>query len=153
MVRPTRLPLAVLAAAVLAFAVGCGGADPAAYVKQVNVSQATFGKQFAKVQADLRPENSAVRNKEVLARFSLSIQRAVDRLRKVAVPDGVTELHQQLITDLETFGQEIAKAEQQFGSNDPKQIVAAQSDIDSAAGTNAERINATLEKINAQLHK
>lgn len=153
MARLPRVLPAVALVVAIAIATGCGsGGDPVAYVDQMNTTQTAFSKAFKKVQAENKPGASAAVNRQALGRFGTTLTRTTAAFREIKPPDSVKQLHDELIAEVDRYRAAIAKAESQFASNSPQQIVAAQTALSTSVATTAARINATITKINDKLH-
>jgi len=147
-----RPALVVALLGVLVLATGCGGADPAQYVKEVNKAQLSFAKTFKGLQADITPESSAEADRATLGRFQAATNKVVRQLRAIEAPDDVSGLHEDLIKEISQYGAAIDRAKQRYASNSPKEVLAARDELTASVGKTATEINTTIEDINKKLH-
>jgi hypothetical protein len=146
------LALAVLAVGLTA---GCG-ADVKHnndYVDAVNKAQNAFAATFDKLNAKITSTSSPKEDRATLDRFGTAIDRVVADLNAVKPPAKVGPLHKELIDEIASYGDEIAKARRAFSSSDPAKVIAAQTSLVTAVTSVSSRINSTIDKINKKLRE
>lgn len=142
-----------VAAAVLA-AAGCGETERNnKYVEAVNKAQNAFAATFERLQGQITRDSSEKQDRDTLNRFQNAIDRVVADLRAVDTPERVQTLHQRLIAQIASYGDEIEKAERAFESKDPARILGAQGRLVTAVTQVSTKINATIDAINKKLRE
>jgi hypothetical protein len=148
------LPL-LAAVAIGAVAAGCGTDTKAAndYVDAVNRAQNDFARTFDRLSSQITSTSSPEQDQRTLEGFRRAVDKVVGDLRAVQAPDKVTTLHDRLIAEISSYGEEIDKAKSAFVNGSPKQILKAQTDLYSAVTRVSGQINRTIDAINKKLRE
>src|SRR4051794_41972261 len=114
--------LLALVAASLAVA-GCGGdvEKNNDYVDAVNKAQNEFASTFDRLNARITATSSPKEDRATLKRFQDAIDKVVGDLRAVDPPSKVTDLHKELIGEINSYGGGGGKAPQGPRSPAPAQ--------------------------------
>lgn len=155
MSRPlSRFGTSALVVAALLFGSGCGETERNNnYVEAVNKAQNAFAATFERLQGQITRESSATQDRRTLDRFQTAIDKVVADLRAVETPERVKTLHNRLIAQIASYGDEIEKAERAFKSKDPARILGAQGRLVTAVTQVSTKINATIDAINTKLRE
>jgi hypothetical protein len=148
------LPL-LAAVAIGAVAAGCGTDTKAAndYVDAVNRAQNDFARTFDRLSSQITSTSSPEQDQRTLEGFRRAVDKVVGDLRAVQAPDKVKTLHDRLIAEISSYGEEIDKAKSAFVNGSPKQILKAQTDLYSAVTRVSGQINRTIDAINKKLRE
>lgn len=131
---------------------GCGGSDEAdAYVDAVNQTQKRFAKRIDQLSRDIPSTSTPAKDRRTLVAFKRAADRAVSELRRIDVPAEVTTEHRQLVDGIADYGMQIDSARSAIASNDPRRLLAAQTELVSAVTAVGARINRAIEAINRKL--
>jgi hypothetical protein len=152
-VRPL---LALLAAvAIGALAVGCGSDTKAAndYVDAVNRAQNDFASTFDRLSSQITSKSTPEQDQRTLDGFKRAVDKVVGDLRAVQAPEKVKPLHDQLVGEISSYGEEIDKAKSAYAKGGPKAIVRAQTRFVSAVTRVSGQINRTIAAINKKLRE
>ena len=151
MVRRIGLVTGVVAALA---ASGCGETERNNnYVDAVNKAQNAFAATFERLQGQITRDSTQRQDRQTLTRFQAAIDTVVSDLRAVDTPENVKTLHNRLIAQIASYGDEIDKAERAFKSKDPARILDAQARLVSAVTQVSTKINATIDAINKKLRE
>lgn len=154
MSRVVRVVVSLAAAVSLVGTAGCGDTERNNdYVDAVNKAQNAFAATFDRLQGEITSTSSPNKDKTTLNRFQAAIDKVVADLRAVDTPERVKSLHQRLIAQIASYGDEIDKAEKAFSSKDPARILGAQSRLVTAVTQVSTKINATIDAINKRLRE
>ena len=148
---------AVVTAALLSLVVaaGCGSDTKASndYVDAINKVQTDFANNVQKVgSAPSTGSDPTAAAKKTFTDLKAAIDKVIADLQGVKPPDKVKALHNQLISEMKQFNQEVQAAGASLSSADPKKILAAQSKFASDASTLGTKISQTISDINDKLH-
>jgi hypothetical protein len=151
-----RVALACLAALTLVAGVGCGSSDTKSsndYVSAVNKVQTDFADNVRKVGSS-SPSGSdpAAAAKKTFSDLQSAIDKAISDLKGVEAPGKVKSLHNELISEMETFKSQVNEAASSLDSKDPQTIVKAQTKFAQSASTLGTKISQTIDSINKTLH-
>lgn len=157
--RPARSAFAAVAVVLALAGGGCGGgdgttrsgADERRYVTAVNAAQNEFAQRFGRLSAQITPTSTPRQDQRTLARFEAAVDDVVRRLRAVRPPPAVRALHARLIAQIAGYRGHIAAARRAFASGDPRRVLAAQGRLSGAVRDTGERVNRTINAINARL--
>ena len=135
---------------------GCGSNDADVkqanrYADAVNKAQTDFAAKLDELSAKVTPTSTRAQDDATLKAFQGAVTDVVGKLRAVAVPPRVVELHKQFIAQISAYGQEIDRVRPAFDSPDPQKILAAQQRLRTGVATVSTRINQTIEQINTRL--
>ena len=157
MARVTRRCASLVAPilAVVALA-ACGGAtgtkEKNAYAEKVNAAQAKFASSVstaASEQAD--GERSLRRLQLTLRRFHAAIEDVVRDLRAIDPPSEVSKEHDQLVSVMSGYGEEVGRAGEQMRNPTPREAQLAKQRLDAAQRSANARVGATIAAINVKL--
>jgi hypothetical protein len=148
------LVVAALAFSLVA-ATGCGDSNKEknAYVDAVNKAQTDFSTTFDRLSRQITSTSTPGQDRRTLQGFQHAIDGVVHDLKAVKAPDGVRPLHQRLISEISSYGDQIAKAQKAFASHEASKIVKAQTDLVSAVTQVSADINRTIDQINQRLRQ
>ena len=144
--------------AVLALGValgGCGSDSKTAnnYVDAVNKAQNDFASTFDRLSSQITSTSTPQQDQKTLDGFKRAVDKVVGDLRAVEPPSKVKPLHDELVDEIATYGQEIDKAKRAFANGSPKQIVRAQTQLVTAVTRVSGQINRTIDEINKKLRE
>jgi hypothetical protein len=151
-----RVALACLAALTLVAGVGCGSSDNKSsndYVGAVNKVQTDFADNVKKVGSSSPSGSSdpATAAKQTFSDLEDAIDKAISDLKGVEAPDKVKSLHNELISEMETFKSQVTEAGSSLDAKDPQTIVKAQTKFAQSASTLGTKISQTIDAINQKL--
>jgi hypothetical protein len=147
------LRLALLAALALSLvAVGCGDdtASKNEYVDAVNKAQTDFAGAVSKIQADASSA-SPDQAKQVFDDLAGEVDKVVSDLEAVEPPEDVSDLHNQLVDQMGSFGDSIREAGDSIDGGDPQAIVEATTKFAQEVSKLGTDISKTIDEINQQL--
>jgi hypothetical protein len=154
---PTLFRAAVAAALALTLlvAAGCGSQhkDENAYVDAVNKAQTDFSTTFEKLSSRITSTSTPGQDRRTLQGFQDAIDSVVRHLKAVKAPQRVQPLHEQLVSEISSYGDQITKAKKAFASRSASKIVKAQTDLVSAVTRVSAEINKTIDQINQKLRQ
>jgi len=144
--------------AVLALGValgGCGSDTKAAndYVDAVNKAQNDFASTFDRLSTQITSKSTPQQDQETLDGFKRAVDKVVGDLKAVDPPSKVKPLHDDLVNEIATYGEEIDKAKRAFAKGSPEQIVRAQTQLVTAVTRVSGQINRTIDAINKKLRE
>jgi|SRR3954454_20769788 len=145
---------AVLWLAVLSLvAAGCGSDSKSTndYVSSINKVQTDFAKNVRKVGSTPAGTDPAKAAKDTFTSLQAAIDKVIADLKGVQPPDKVKSLHNQLISEMRQFDNDVKAAGDSLSSKDPKAIAAAQAKFAASASSLGTRISQTISQINQKL--
>jgi ABC-type transporter Mla subunit MlaD len=150
-----RLAPVLAALAVGVFVAGCGSDTKSAndYVDAVNRAQNDFASTFDRLSSQITSTSTAQQDQRTLNGFKRAVDKVVGDLRAVEPPSKVKPLHDDLVNEIATYGEEIDKAKRAFANGTPKQIVRAQTQLVTAVTRVSGQINRTIDAINKKLRE
>lgn len=123
-----------------------------AYVREVNAAQTGFASNVSSVSQQITPKSSGTQDRRTLERFETAIADVVKQLQAINVPTDVETEHEQLISAMTGFGDEIKKATDALKNPDTRSIAEAQRAITTATQTVNGQIDAAIAAINSKLN-
>lgn len=123
-----RRPVLALASVLCLLAVSACGDDTEAknaYVTKLNAAQTDFKQTFERLEQDITPTSSVDQDQRTLTSFRTAVDDAVKELREVTPPDDVKDLHARFIAAMSRYGEQIDRAKQDFLSENPQEVQAA----------------------------
>jgi hypothetical protein len=119
----------------------------------VNKVQTDFADNVRKVGSS-SPSGSdpAAAAKKTFSDLQSAIDKAISDLKGVEAPGKVKSLHNELISEMETFKSQVNEAASSLDSKDPQTIVKAQTKFAQSASTLGTKISQTIDSINKTLH-
>ncbi len=147
--------LVALAFAALAWG-ACGGGDDDRkakneYVREVNAAQSAFALTVDTVAQRITRKSSSRQDRKTLEQFQSAIEDVVKDLRAIEVPGSVQSEHDQLVTAMSGFGNQIKKANAALRNPTSRNIGDARNTIATATQTVNVRIDAAIAAINSEL--
>lgn len=136
----------------LALVVGCGGdtEEKNDYVKAVNKAQNDFLANVQKMSSSAGTPDAA---KQAFTDLDSATDKVISDLEAIDAPDDVKDLHQDLIASLNEFKQVLAKTGDALSSNDPQELIEAQTALATDVTEIGNKINATTNEINQKLQE
>lgn len=156
MARVTRGVASLVAPilAVMALA-ACGGGSTTkeknAYARQVNAAQMKFASTVETVAQQTGQANSVTQQQRTLRRFETAIEGVVGDLRRIDAPSEVSKEHEQLVSVMRRFGDDIGQANDAMRSPTPLGIESARRRLKSATQSVNARVDAAVAAINVKL--
>jgi hypothetical protein len=134
-------------------AAGCGSSSQSTndYVSAINKAQTQFANNVRKVGSTPAGSDPAKAAKNTFTNLQAAIDKVVADLKGVKPPDKVKSLHNDLISEMTEFDNQVKSAGDSLSSKDPKAITAAQSKFASSASSLGTRISQTISQINQKL--
>jgi hypothetical protein len=156
MARVTGGVASIVTLILAAVALGaCGGGtstkEKNAYAEQVNAAQLKFASTVRTVAEESR-SSSLSRQQRTLRRFETAIVGVVGDLRKIDAPSEVSKEHQQLISVMRGFGNDIGQANEAMRNPTPRTIELAKRRVETATRSVNARVDAAVAAINVKLH-
>ena len=148
-----RARAGVLLALILAVvAAGCGGdKDRDAYVKALNKAQTGLARRFTALQSRITATSSAQQDRRTLEAYEAAVGTTVRDLRAIDPPAGFDGLHRRFVGEVAGYGTALRKARGELAGDDPRAILAAQGRLRTAVQQTGQKLNATIQAINAKL--
>ena len=148
-----RMVVLVVAALSLVVASGCGSDTKESnnYVDAVNKAQTDFANSIQKVGSSSSGGDATQKAKDTFANLDQAINKVVADLKAVNPPDKVKDLHNQLVSELSKFEDQVKKAGDSLSSGDPQAILKAQSTFATSASSLGTQISKTIDDINTKL--
>ena len=147
-----RAAAALVAAAALA---GCGSSsqtkDANRYVDAVNAAQSRLTTTLGRLAGRIDSSSSPGQDTQTLRAFDTAVAGAVRTLRGIQPPGKVTGLHRRLVGELDVYGREVRRETAVLRSGDAQALVTAQRRLLAATNETSQRINDTIDAINARL--
>ena len=157
MARVTRRVASTVTLILAVVALGaCGGGtstkDKNAYAEQVNAAQTKFSSTVSTAAAEeSKGERSISRLQLTLRRFHAAVEDVVRDLRDIDAPSEVTKEHDQLISVMSGYGDEVGRAGEAMRNPTPREAQLARQRLDSAQRSVTARVNAAIAAINVKL--
>jgi hypothetical protein len=152
----SKARIALLITVVIALAgAGCGTSGNSAdnhYVDQVNRAQREFAQTVQGLSGATTPTSSVARRQAALSRFEVAVSTIVVRFKAIGPPQKVANLHQQLISEIAGFGEQVQTASTALSSGDRAKLRAASARLLAETTATANLISATIDAINKKLH-
>jgi hypothetical protein len=144
------------ALAALALLAGCGSSDDPSkdanrYVDAVNSAQTRFTTTLDRLSGTISAGTTPAQDRRALRAFDAAVARTVATLNRIEPPDDVRALHRRLIAELGVYGKEVRQETAVLDSDDPQALVAAQRRLLASTNEASQRINGTIDEINARL--
>ena len=151
-----RLRIALVALALALLAAGCGSSsngtkDANRYVDAVNAAQTELATTLDRLTGEITASTSPDQDRRTLRAVDAAVARSVVRLRAIQPPEKVRTLHQRLIAVLGTYGKEVRRETAVLRSNDPAALAAAQRRLLAQTNETSQKLNDTIDAINARL--
>jgi hypothetical protein len=145
--------LAAAATAVVLAACGGGGdaKERQGYVEALNAAQTSLAQRFTALQKQVTPTSTAAEDARTLSAYETAVRETVADLRAVHPPPGFEDLHRRFIAQVGDYGTALRSARAAIGRGRPQDILAAQGRLKADVQRTGERLNATVQAINAKL--
>jgi hypothetical protein len=156
MAQVTRLGASIVTLILAVVALGaCGGGtgtkEKNAYAKQVNAAQTKFAATVSAAAADSKGERSLSRQQRSLRLFHTAIEDVVRDLNNIDAPSEVSTEHEQLVSVMRGYGDEIGRAIELMRNPTPRVAQEAKQRLDAAQQSVNARVGATIAAINVKL--
>ena len=151
LVRTAAVCLAVLSLVAVA---GCGSDTKSSnqYVEAINKVQQDFANNVQKVGQSSAGSDPQAAAKKTFSDLKTAIDKVIADLQGVKPPDKVKDLHNQLISEMKEFDDQVKSAGDSLSSKDPQAILKAQTQFATSASTLGAKISKTIDDINTKLH-
>lgn len=149
-------PVLALALACCALLGACGGGAVEArnaYVDAVNRARTAFDRDVETTTARLRETSTPARTRRVLGQLEDAATRFEGRLRAVSPPQVVAAEHGRLVAQVDGYGQQFARAQDLFRSEDPNAYLEARTTLQRDVASAGERLNAVIDELNRKLRQ
>jgi ElaB/YqjD/DUF883 family membrane-anchored ribosome-binding protein len=157
MTRVTRRAASIVTPilAVVALA-ACGGGtgtqDKNAYARQVNAAQTKFALTVSTAASEeSKGDQGTARLQLTLRRFRTAVDGVVRDLRHIDAPSEVSKEHEQLVSVMSGYGDEIGRTIEEMRNPTPRVAQRAKQRLDSAQRTVTAQVNAAIAAINVKL--
>jgi len=141
--------------AVLALA-ACGGGtstkEKNAYAQSVNAAQRKFASTVTTVAKQTGPKSSVSQQQRTLRRFQAAIVGVVGDLRRIEPPSEVSKEHEQLVSVMRGFGNDIGQANEAMRHPTLRAIELAKRRVATATRSVNARVDAAVAAINVKLN-
>jgi hypothetical protein len=137
-------------------AAGCGGDTKSSndYVADINKVQTDFANNVQKVgSTPSSGSDPAAAAKKTFTNLKTAIDKVIADLKGIEPPDKVKDLHNELISEMQQFDDQVKSAADSLNSKDPQAILSAQSKFASSASTLGTKISQTIDNINKKLQE
>jgi hypothetical protein len=157
MTRVTRRAASLVTLILAVVALGaCGGGtstkDKNAYAQQVNAAQTKFATTVSTAASkESKGERSISSLQLTLRRFRAAIEDVVRDLRNIDAPSEVSKEHDQLVSVMSGYGDEIGRTIDEMRNPTPRVAQLAKQRLDSAQRSVNARVNAAIVAINLKL--
>jgi hypothetical protein len=128
---------------------GTGTQDKNAYAREVNAAQTKFALTVS--NASQGSGGSLRQQQQLLRRFHTAIESVVRDLRNIDAPSEVSKEHNQLVSVMSSYGQEIGRADETMRNPTPLGAEQAKQRLASASQSVSTRVNAAIAAINVKL--
>jgi hypothetical protein len=157
MTRVTRRVASTVTPILAAVALGaCGGGtstnEKNAYAREVNAAQSKFASTVSTAASEKsNGEQGLTRLQLTLRRFRTAVDAVVQDLRQIDVPSEVSKEHEQLVSVMSGYGDEIGRTIQEMRNPTPRVAERAKRRLDSAQRAVTAQVNAAIASINLKL--
>jgi hypothetical protein len=122
-----------------------------AYAREVNAAQTKFASTVSTASQNSAGERSLNSQQRTLRRFHTAIEGVVADLRNIDAPSEVSKEHDQLVSVMRSFGDEIGRASDAMRNPTPRGVQVAKQRLDVARQSVNARVNAAIAAINVKL--
>jgi hypothetical protein len=157
MTRATPRFASIVTLVVAVVALGaCGGGtgtkEKNAYAREVNAAQSKFAEAVSTAAAeDSNGEPSLTRDQRMLRRFRTAIDGVVRDLRNIAAPSEVSKEHDQLVSVMSGYGDEIRRAAETMRNPTPREAQFWQERLAAVRQSVSAQVNTAIAAINVKL--
>ncbi|MGI9100515.1 MAG: hypothetical protein ACR2H2_18840 [Solirubrobacteraceae bacterium] len=156
MARVTAGIASIVTLILAAVALGaCGGGtttkEKNAYAERVNAAQTKFASTVKTVAQEGSPKSSIGEQRSSLLRYEAAIVGVVDDLRRIDAPSDVSKEHEELVSVMRRFANDIGQANDAMRSPTPRSIESAKRRLRSATQSVNARVGAAVAAINVKL--
>jgi hypothetical protein len=131
---------------------GTGTQDKNAYAREVNAAQTKFALTVSTVAGDESKGAQGLTHLQLtLRRFRTAVDGVVQELRRINAPSEVAAEHEQLVSVMSGYGNEIGRTIDEMRNPTPRVAQLARQRLDSAQRTVTTRVNAAIAAINVKL--
>ncbi len=147
----------LVACALVPALASCGGGGGSsdggsAYVQRVNKAQQDFAARVDELSKGISSTSSAARDRQTLRSFQTAVDGVGADLRAIKPPAKVRGLHDQLISAVDGYGDEVTTAAKALNSRSPAKLRAAQRELQQATSAFGTTLNETIDRINRTLN-
>lgn len=148
-----RAPLLLALAAAAAGLVACGGdtEEKNAYVDEVNGATSALNSGLAEISSEAATVGSPAEAAGIFSDFAAQLDAAAGELSAISPPDEVSELHTQLVEDVETLSAAATNAAGEIEAGGPASVAGVATGFIGEANTLSADVDATIAEINAEL--
>jgi ElaB/YqjD/DUF883 family membrane-anchored ribosome-binding protein len=156
MARVTRGVVSLVASILAVVALGaCGGGtstkEKNAYAQRVNAAQTKFASSVETVSHESGSARSLGQTRQTLLRYEAAIVGVVDDLRKIDAPSEVSKEHEELVSVMRRFADDIGQANDAIRNPTPRGLESAKRRLSSATMSVNARVGAAVAAINVKL--
>jgi hypothetical protein len=156
MTRVTRPVASIVTLLLAVVALGaCGGGTGTqaknAYARQVNAAQSKFAEAVANASQGSERDRSLRRQQQLLRSFHAAIEGVVRDLRNIDAPSEVSKEHNELVSVMSGYGDEIGRADETMRNPTPLATEQAKQRLASASRSVSAQVNAAIAAINVKL--
>jgi hypothetical protein len=157
MARVTRRVASTVTLILAVVALGaCGGGtstnEKNAYAREVNAAQTKFATTVSTAASEeSKGERSLSRLQVTLRRFHTAVDGVVRDLRHIDAPSEVSTEHEQLVSVMSGYGDQIGQTIEEMRNPTPRVAERAKQRLDSAQRSVTAQVNAAIAAINAKL--
>ena len=150
--KPTARAQTTVAALLVAgaLATGCGNEEQNDYVDQVNEIQTQLVSDVTDATTGVTPTN-AEQAAGLADDMAAVFNDAADQLEAVDPPDDVADLHQQLVDELRSIGDQVTEAADAFTKGSAQAAAQAALELQRATTESQTKLNGLVDQINSQL--
>jgi CHASE3 domain sensor protein len=130
---------------------GTGTQEKNAYAREVNAAQTKFALTVSNASQDSRGDRSLTQQQQLLRRFHTAIESVVRDLRNIDAPSEVSQEHNQLVSVMSSYGDEIGRADETMRNPTPLGAEQAKQRLASASRSVSTQVNAAIAAINVKL--
>jgi hypothetical protein len=133
----------------------CGGGTPTqeknAYARKVNAAQSRFAQAVSNASQGSERDRSLRGQQLLLRNFHTAIEGVVRDLRNIDAPSEVSKEHNQLVSVMSGYGDEIGRSEETMRNPTPLGTEQAQQRLATASRSVSAQVNAAIAAINVKL--
>jgi hypothetical protein len=157
MARVTRRVASMVTLVLAVVALGaCGGGtgtqEKNAYAREVNAAQTKFAMTVSTAAAEeSKGKQGLTRLQLTLRRFRTAVDAVVQDLRSIDAPSEVSKEHEQLVSVMSGYGDEIGRTIEEMRNPTPRVAQLAKQRLDSAQQSVTAQVNSAIAAINVKL--
>lgn len=154
MSRPRLIVLALAVAAALTVA-ACGGdtEEKNDYVDEVNNVTSTLNTGLQQISTEAATVGTPEEAATIFTDFAGQLDTAATDIEDISPPDDVTELHDQLVEQIETLSAEATNAADEIDAGGAAAVAGVATGFIGEANTLSSEVDATISEINSTLQE